>query len=409
MFYLGSTLLHRSERLDWLRKDPERYLWWLDLRSMAAEALTYVSVGKSRVEAELHFGQIATTYQDLAYEWRVSDKTAKKFLNLMEKSQRIEVEEKDSYVLITIKHYAHYCCRKDSRGQSQQNQIEVFYPEVEMDFDDDESGLQTPTIFPKVASSTTIIETTNSTIATSTNTSLEQDLKFFEKLKSCKKILDEIAKQNHLPNSETVVEELEKFMSYNERKKRYHKSYDDFLDHIYRWFFTVYGLAIARGKISGKETGAPEAAKQTTVRKKGKVKKQTTPVTEEAAAEGENLLNDEIIELFDQFRRAFPGTKRGLDAELGNLKKKYRNWRELVPLFMPALEKALAWRQEMTDTGQFVPAWPYLRTWINDRRWENEYQPVEHPKERLSPETSQVDSDLSHKDEDYGGSFGGAE
>lgn len=412
MFYLGSTHLHRSERLDWLRKDPERYLWWLDLRSMAAEAPTYVSVGRTRVETALDYGQIATTYQELGYEWRVSDKTAKKFIDLMVKSHRITVKETNSFTLITILHFEYYCPRKDCRRDADQTQGIIFYPEVEMNFDEDETGLRTPTIFPEAAPSTTIYKETSSTNDTSTNTSLEQDLKFFEKLKSCKKILEEIAKQNHLPDSETVVEELEKFMSYNQRRNLYHESYDDFLDHIYRWFFTVYGVAIARGKGKGKENGGADNQGELPEKTKEKAKRKKKPMkpVEPETDDDEKANTSELVEMFNQFRQAFPGTKRGLEVELDNLKRKYRNWRELIPLFMPALEKAKAWREGMTAAGQFVPSWPYLRTWINDRRWENEYQPIEtsqQPKGTVvSPESA---NESPHKDEDYGGSFGGAE
>jgi len=76
--------------------------------------------------------------------------------------------------------------------------------------------------------------------------------------------------------------------------------------------------------------------------------------------------------IFDEFRKAYPGIKRGLETEFLNLKKKYRDWPEILPLLKPALEKLIAWRESASKAGKFVSDWPNLQTWINQRRWEAE-------------------------------------
>lgn len=113
--------------------------------------------------------------------------------------------------------------------------------------------------------------------------------------------------------------------------------------------------------------------------------------------------------MFDEFRKAYGGTKRGLKAELDNFKKKNDNWREIVPLLMPALEREKAYREQAQAAGQFVPNWAYLQTWINQRRWETEFAAVQ------PQQSSSTYADKQHqpqpqqppKDDDYGGSFGG--
>lgn len=114
--------------------------------------------------------------------------------------------------------------------------------------------------------------------------------------------------------------------------------------------------------------------------------------------------------MFNQFRQAYKGTKRGLKVELENFKKKYSNWREIVPYLMPALEREIAWREQMQAAGQFVPQWAYLQTWINQARWENEFEAVEPAKGGTAQyNAQQVQTQQPPSDDEYGGSFGGVD
>lgn len=77
---------------------------------------------------------------------------------------------------------------------------------------------------------------------------------------------------------------------------------------------------------------------------------------------------------FEKFRSAYKGQKRGFKAEFENLKKKYPNdWRNIIPLLMPALEKMEQWRAEASKRGEFVPQYAMLQTWINQSRWTSEF------------------------------------
>lgn len=71
---------------------------------------------------------------------------------------------------------------------------------------------------------------------------------------------------------------------------------------------------------------------------------------------------------FESFRKVYPGTKRGLDTEIDALHR-HKDWREVLPKLKPALDEQIRWRQ---ITSGFVPAWKNLRTWINQRCWEEQ-------------------------------------
>lgn len=77
---------------------------------------------------------------------------------------------------------------------------------------------------------------------------------------------------------------------------------------------------------------------------------------------------------FDTFRKAYPGTKRGLKTEFDNFKKKHKDYREVTPKLMPALEALKEWRTKAKEKGVFVPEYANLQTWINQRRWESEFE-----------------------------------
>lgn len=90
---------------------------------------------------------------------------------------------------------------------------------------------------------------------------------------------------------------------------------------------------------------------------------------------GEKEREDKKV--FDIFRKQYPGTKRGLETEYSNFKKKHKDYRACVYLLLPALRKLMEWRETKKASGQFVPEYANLSTWINQRRWEAELEPVD--------------------------------
>lgn len=87
------------------------------------------------------------------------------------------------------------------------------------------------------------------------------------------------------------------------------------------------------------------------------------------------------IYVFDEARKIYPGTKRGNQTEFENFFKKHKDWKEVLPLLKPAIEKQITWRKNAKGSD-FVPAWKNFKTWINNRCWEDEVK-IPEPK---SPE-----------------------
>lgn len=84
----------------------------------------------------------------------------------------------------------------------------------------------------------------------------------------------------------------------------------------------------------------------------------------------EEVSDDELV--FDTFRKAYKGTKRGLNTEFTNFKKKHKDWREVLPLLLPAYQHQQELREQGKATGCFVPQEKNLQTYINQRCWEEE-------------------------------------
>ena len=85
-----------------------------------------------------------------------------------------------------------------------------------------------------------------------------------------------------------------------------------------------------------------------------------------------NITPIPLLGEFDNFRKLYPGTKRGNETEFTNFIKKHEDWKVVLNYLLPALNKQIAWRKEAGLTQQFVPQWANLQTWINQRRWEEE-------------------------------------
>lgn len=85
-----------------------------------------------------------------------------------------------------------------------------------------------------------------------------------------------------------------------------------------------------------------------------------------------NSCSSESEKQFDEFRKKYPGSKRGNRTEYENFCKKHRDHSSVLPMLLPALDNQSAWRVEMRGAGQFVPEWKNLQTWINQRCWEME-------------------------------------
>ena len=71
--------------------------------------------------------------------------------------------------------------------------------------------------------------------------------------------------------------------------------------------------------------------------------------------------NKEYMSIFDESRKLFKGTKRGNQTEFDNFVKKHTDWKEVLPLLLPAVQYQI--KQRAKD-GFY---WKNFQTWINNR------------------------------------------
>lgn len=98
-----------------------------------------------------------------------------------------------------------------------------------------------------------------------------------------------------------------------------------------------------------------------------------------------------IEQEFERFRKAYPGNKRGFKVEFDNFKKKHSDYQTAVYLLYPALMKLNEWRSQKRQLGQFVPEYANLQTWMNQRRWEVEFEKIEESNETTQKQTKRYD------------------
>lgn len=94
---------------------------------------------------------------------------------------------------------------------------------------------------------------------------------------------------------------------------------------------------------------------------------------------------EEEKNMFEEFRKKYPGNKRGLKTELDLLVKKHKDWRDIIPILNKAIDVENRKRKEAKDSDSFYPSPKNLQTYINNRAWEafadepyydeNEYHP----------------------------------
>jgi hypothetical protein len=81
-----------------------------------------------------------------------------------------------------------------------------------------------------------------------------------------------------------------------------------------------------------------------------------------------------VKDIFDEFRKMYPGTKRGLDVEFSNFVKKYpKNYFNLVNQLMPNLLRQINEKKEQAKNNTFVANWKNLQTYINQQAWTEEF------------------------------------
>lgn len=118
------------------------------------------------------------------------------------------------------------------------------------------------------------------------------------------------------------------------------------------------------------ESGQPIPYNNTDNNKSPLSKDNTPKGVESETVEVETISEEE--QMFDKFRRTYRGTKRGLQTEFTNFKKKHKDWREVLVILLPSYQAQQTKREQALRQGCFVPQEKNLSTYINQRCWEAE-------------------------------------
>ena len=90
---------------------------------------------------------------------------------------------------------------------------------------------------------------------------------------------------------------------------------------------------------------------------------------------GRTLTAEEaVIQEFLDLWKKQTGTSPGL-AMTKKMLQKHDDWHTAIHNLKPGLERNIAFRKWLMANNEFCPSWANLQTWLNQRRWEREYDP----------------------------------
>ncbi len=138
------------------------------------------------------------------------------------------------------------------------------------------------------------------------------------------------------------------------------------------------------------ESGSKAKRKQTGSKPEANQKQSASkPEANKNVNVNDNLNN---LDAFNRFRELYGGKKRGNETEFANFVKKHKDWKDVLPLLKPSIERQIAAREIETGRGDFVPAWKDLATWINNRCWELVIDVTRTPKQPTEEELKAVEN-----------------
>jgi hypothetical protein len=87
------------------------------------------------------------------------------------------------------------------------------------------------------------------------------------------------------------------------------------------------------------------------------------------------FFSEEDFNVFKVAKDYYLGTKLGTQTEFDKFMK-HKDWKQCLPLLLPAMIREKVEKQKLIDAGKFSPNWKNFSTWINQRCWETEYPNV---------------------------------
>lgn len=143
-------------------------------------------------------------------------------------------------------------------------------------------------------------------------------------------------------------------------------------------------------KLGTPEIGQPQKGKGISNNKEVKLIEVNSDISNKNSND-KSLLKSEAMQQFEIFRNAFTGQKNGFDTEFANFIKQNKNYTEILPLLLPAIEIENQYRKEALELGVWFPVSKSLKTWINQKCWEQELQkPVPNSKFKPQPKQKEL-------------------
>lgn len=133
-----------------------------------------------------------------------------------------------------------------------------------------------------------------------------------------------------------------------------------------------YEDIVKRNKFNGMSGGRPKKETQNNPKKPDSKNKNDSDSKNESKKDSLSDTkkdNSVEIQIFNEFRVLYQGTKRGLQTEF-DVFKKHKDWKEVLPKLKSALNSQIQSRNLKKSKNEFVPEWKNLKTWINNRCWE---------------------------------------
>lgn len=148
--------------------------------------------------------------------------------------------------------------------------------------------------------------------------------------------------------------------------------------------------------ISKNDKASDKALDKATAKARDKATDKPSDTIDEQGNKEQRTIEQDASLVFENFRKLYPGTKRGHQTELDVLKK-HKDWKVVLGTLEGIITAEIQWRQntKSQSPSTFIPEWPHLSTYLKQRRWETVR---EQTQAYIPPEQRQVTPDLpNHK------------
>ena len=238
MINVGKVFIPRNIRDHWLWDDDRKYKRWSDLIMEAAYTRTRFHFGNAK--GWLERGQQVTSVRTLMHRWKTSSRYVTDFLADLESENLITVETLTTHTIITIVNYGIY---QGDQASDESAPAEIQIVERFGKRDSQHEGSQ----FKEDNN----INNNN----TSSYSTREKNLKFFEDLKNNENEIEDLAKLLEC-EAERIRTMMEKFII--EVVDEEHKSAGKFRTHFINW--SRKHLEIQDSKNNGNGKQKPESS-----------------------------------------------------------------------------------------------------------------------------------------------------